>query len=162
MRDKAIVFETGQGKMLSARGSAMFFKATRDSTNGAFSFMERTLPPGGRKPPPHIHTNCEEAFYVLNGEIEFFLGDDRVIGRSGCFVHVPGGVSHTFANVAAAPSRLLILHAPAMDGYFEELQALWSGAAPPSAEEEQALMKRHGMEPGRIKELESQSTFCSS
>ena len=91
MRDKAIVFAAGEGKLLSARGSAIFLKATHASTNGAFSFMERTLPPGGRKPPPHIHTHCEEAFYVLDGEIEFSLGDDTVIGRPGSFVHVPGG-----------------------------------------------------------------------
>jgi len=91
MRDKAIVFEAGEGKLLSARGSTMSFKATRASTNGAFSFMERTLPPRGREPPPHIHTNCEEAFYVLEGEIEFSLDEDTVIGRPGSFVHVPGG-----------------------------------------------------------------------
>jgi quercetin dioxygenase-like cupin family protein len=112
--------------------------------------MERTLPAGGRKPPPHIHTNCEEAFYVLDGEIEFFLGADTVIGRPGSFVLVPGGVSHTFGNAAPVPSRLLIIHAPAMDAYFEELQALWSGTVPPSAEDERALMKRHGMEPGKL------------
>jgi len=151
MRDKASIFEPGEGKLLSARGSAMVFKATRESTNGAFSFMERTLPPGGRKPPPHIHIDCEEAFYVLDGEIEFFLGEETVIGRPGSFVHVPGGVSHTFGNAAIMPSRLLIIHSPAMDTYFEELQALWSGAVLPSADEERALMKRHGMEPGRIK-----------
>src|SRR4029450_4593068 len=142
MRDKAIVFESGEGKVLSARGSTMFFKATRASTNGAFSLMERTLPPGARKPPPHVHTNCEEAFYVRGG--------DPVIGRPVSFVHVPGGVSHTFGNAAAAPSRLLIIHAPAMDAYFEELQTLWSGQLPPSPEDEKALMKRHGMEPGKI------------
>ena len=152
MRDKAIVFESGEGKLLTARGSEMFFKATNASTNGAFSLMERTLPPGGKKPPPHIHTNCEEAFYVLDGEIEFFLGEETVIGRPGSFVHVPGGVSHTFGNVAATMSRLLIIHAPAMDAYFEELQELWSRAAPPAPEEERALMKRHGMEPGQIKQ----------
>jgi quercetin dioxygenase-like cupin family protein len=152
MRDKAIVFEAGEGKVLTARGSTMFFKATRASTNGAFSFMERTLPPGGRKPPPHIHTNCEEAFYVLDGQIEFFLGDDTVVGRPGSFVLVPGGVSHTFGNAAPSASRLLIIHAPAMDAYFEELQALWSGQVPPSREDETALMKRHGMEPGLIRE----------
>lgn len=150
MRDKAIVYEAGEGKVLSARGSTMFFKATHASTNGAFSFMERTLPLGGRKPPPYIHTNCEEAFYILDGELEFFLGDDTVIGRPGSFVLVPGGVPHTFGNVATTPSRLLIIHAPAMDGYFEDLQSLWSGAVPPSAEDERTLMKRHGMEPGRV------------
>jgi quercetin dioxygenase-like cupin family protein len=152
MRDKAIVFDSGEGKLLSARGSAMFFKATHASTNGAFSFMERTLPPGGRKPPPHIHTQCEEAFYVLDGEIEFSLGEEIIVGRPGTFVHVPGGVSHTFGNAAATPSRLLIIHAPAMDPYFEELQELWSRVIPPTAEEERALMQRHGMEPGKVRE----------
>ena len=152
MRDKAIVFNSGEGKVLSARGSAMFFKATHASTNGAFSFMERTLPQGGRKPPPHIHTQCEEAFYVLDGEIEFFLGAETVLGRPGSFVHVPGGVSHTFGNAAATPSRLLIIHAPAMDSYFEKLQELWSGATPPTPEAERALMQRHGMEPGNVRE----------
>jgi hypothetical protein len=67
-------------------------------------------------------------------------------------VHVPGGVSHTFGNVATAPARLLIIHAPAMDSYFEELQVLWSGAVPPGIEEERELMKRHGMEPGKIRD----------
>jgi uncharacterized cupin superfamily protein len=147
MRDKATVLEAGHGKLLTARGSAMFFKATRASTNGAFSLMERTLPPGGRKPPPHIHTNCEEAFYVLDGEVEFALGDTITIGRTGAFVLVPGGVGHTFGNAGTTQARLLIIHAPAMDAYFEELQELWSGEVPPSREDEMKLMRRHGMEP---------------
>ena len=40
------------------------------------------------------------------------------------------------------------LHAPATDAYFVELEALWSGEAPPTPEEERALMARYGMEPG--------------
>jgi len=62
MRDKAIVFEAGEGKLLSARGSAMYFKATHASTNGAFSFMERTLPPGGRKPRRIFIPNAKRRF----------------------------------------------------------------------------------------------------
>src|ERR671918_2222110 len=147
MRDGATVFEAGEGTLLSARGSAMFFKATHASTNGAFSLMERTLPPGGRKPPPHIHTNCEEAFYVLDGEVEFSVGTEVVIGRRDSFVLVPGGVAHTFGNAGAAQARLLVIHAPAMDAYFEELQTLWSKENPPSRDEELTLMQRHGMEP---------------
>lgn len=148
MRDKATVLQAGQGLTCSARGSVMFFKATRTSTNGAFSLMERTLPPGGRKPPPHIHTNCEEAFYVLEGEVEFTLGEESVIGRRDTFVLVPDGVAHTFGNAGSEQARLLVLHAPAMDAYFEELQALWSKEIPPNRDEELALMRRHGMEPG--------------
>jgi uncharacterized cupin superfamily protein len=147
MRDKATVLEAGEGKLLTARGSAMFFKATRASTNGAFSLMERTLPPGGRKPPPHIHVNCEEAFYVLDGEIEFFLGATTNIGRPDTFVLVPGGVAHTFSNAGTTEARLLVIHTPAMDPYFEELQELWSREMPPSRDEEMKLMRRHGMQP---------------
>ncbi len=148
MREKAIVFEASEGsKVLTARGSHMFFKATHASTNGAFSLMERTLPPRGRKPPPHVHTNCKETFYVLDGEVEFSVGEETFLGRRDSFVLVPGGVAHTFGNIGTTQSRLLIIHAPAMDPYFEELQALWSGEVSPSREDEIALMRRHGMEP---------------
>jgi quercetin dioxygenase-like cupin family protein len=147
MRDTATILEAGQGTLLSARGSAMFFKATRASTDGAFSLMERTLPPGGRKPPPHVHTNCEEAFYVLDGEIEFSVGKTTTVGQRDTFVLVPGGVAHTFGNAGTTSARLLIIHAPAMDAYFEELQALWSGDIPPTQDAEMELMRRHGMEP---------------
>ena len=152
MRNEAIVFEADQGKVLTARGSTMVFKAIQASTNGAFSLMEREIPPGGRKPPPHIHTNCEEAFYVLDGEVEFSLGETTVLGRPGVFVLVPGGVAHTFGNAGTAPARLLVIHAPAMDAYFEELHELWSGEVSPSREDEIALMRRHGMEPAMLKE----------
>lgn len=105
MRNEGIVLEAGQGKVLTARGSTMFFKATNASTNGAFSLMERELPPSGRKPPPHIHTSCEEAFYVLDGEVEFSLDSTSFLGRPGSFVLVPGGVAHTFGNAGTTPAR---------------------------------------------------------
>ena len=147
MRDTATILEAGQGTLLSARGSAMFFKATRASTDGAFSLMERTLPPGGRKPPAHVHTNCEEAFYVLDGEVEFSLGETTTVGRRDTFVLVPGKVVRTFANAGTTPARLLVIHAPEMDVYFEELQALWSGDIPPTYDAEIESMHRLGMEP---------------
>jgi uncharacterized cupin superfamily protein len=92
--------------------------------------------------------NCEEAFYVLEGEVEFSLGETTTIGRPDTFVLVPGGVvAHTFGNAGKTQARLLVIHAPAMDAYFEDLQELWSGEIPPSREDEVELMQRHGMEP---------------
>jgi hypothetical protein len=41
-----------------------------------------------------------------------------------------------------------VLHAPAMDAYFEELHKLWSSDQPPSREVELDLMSRYGMPPG--------------
>jgi mannose-6-phosphate isomerase-like protein (cupin superfamily) len=141
------VFGPGEGRRHEARGSVMFFKATADSTDGRFSLMERTLPPAGRMPPPHAHVNCDEAYYVLDGMVTFLLaGEERIAGRD-TFVLVPAGTGHTFGNTSAEPARLLVMHSPALDGYFAELETLWSGATPPSVDDERALMLRYGMEP---------------
>jgi hypothetical protein len=45
------------------------------------------------------------------------------------------------------PAHVLVLHAPALDDYFRELDELWSGGATPSREDELRLMRRHGMQP---------------
>ena len=133
--------------MLTARGSVMAFKALGAQTGGDFSLMERTLPPGGRTPPAHRHTNCSEAFFVLDGTITFWIDASELIGSPGDFVLVPRGLAHTFGNQSSAPARLLVLHAPAADGYFEELHKLWAGDQPPEREQERELMSRYGMEP---------------
>lgn len=64
------------------------------------------------------------------------------------FVLVPRGAAHTFGNGGDQPARLLVLHAPAMDAYFADLDALWSRPDQPTPDEERALMARYGMEPG--------------
>jgi quercetin dioxygenase-like cupin family protein len=142
-----IHFGSGEGLRREARGSEMWFKATAATTGGRLSLMERTLPPGGRMPPPHRHSGNEEAYFVLDGVVEFRVGGDVLAGGPGTFVLVPSGEAHTFGNTTASPARLLVLHAPALDAYFEDLEALWAEAEPPDKEDELALMRRHGMEP---------------
>jgi mannose-6-phosphate isomerase-like protein (cupin superfamily) len=141
------IVPSGQGRLLTARGNVMAFKAVAAQTGGDFSLMERTVPPGARTPPPHRHVNCSEAFFVLEATITFWLDSAQLAGRAGDFLLVPRGAAHTFGNQGAEPARLLVLHAPAMDAYFAELDALWSGAEPPAPEAERELMSRYGMEP---------------
>jgi uncharacterized cupin superfamily protein len=109
--------------------------------------MERTVPPGAHTPPPHRHVNCSEAFFVLDGTITFWLDAAELAGGPGDFLLIPRGAGHTFGNRSSEPARLLVLHAPAMDAYFAELDALWSGPEPPTPEAERELMCRYGMEP---------------
>jgi mannose-6-phosphate isomerase-like protein (cupin superfamily) len=116
----------------TARGSVMWFKALAEQDGGDLSVMERTLPPRGRRPPAHRHTNCSEAYFVLEQE---------------AFVLVPRGAAHTFGNAGAVEARVLVIHAPAMDAYFAELHGLWNREVPPSPDEERALMARFGMVP---------------
>jgi mannose-6-phosphate isomerase-like protein (cupin superfamily) len=142
------VIPAGKGsKVLSARGSVMVFKAIADETSGDFSLMERTLPPKGRRPLPHRHVAASEAFFVLDGTVTVVVEDTELAVGPEEFVLVPRGSAHTFGNSGDEPARLLVLHAPAMDAYFADLDALWSRPNPPTPEEERALMSRHGMEP---------------
>ena len=125
----------------------MFFKALAEHDDGDFSLMERTLPPGGRRPPPHRHTNCSEAYFVLDGEISVTLEDQELtVGPEG-FVLIPRGTAHTFGNASEHPARLLVIHAPAMDAYFAGLHDLWNRSEPPTVDEERQLMARFGMDP---------------
>jgi mannose-6-phosphate isomerase-like protein (cupin superfamily) len=125
----------------------MLFKALAEQDDGDLSLMERTLPPGGRRPPPHRHTNCSEAYFVLDGEVTVVLeGEDLTLGVEQ-FVLVPRGTAHTFGNAGGVEARLLVMHAPAMDAYFAGLHELWNRAEPPTTDEERALMARFGMEP---------------
>jgi quercetin dioxygenase-like cupin family protein len=140
-------WDAGEGLRREARGSEMWFKATASQTQGRFSLMERTLPPGGRMPPAHSHIGNDEAYFVLDGDVEFRVADDVFIGSTGTFVLVPAGETHTFGNTRDEPARLLVLHAPALDGYFKDLEQLWAAPDPPHRDEELALMKRHGMNP---------------
>jgi mannose-6-phosphate isomerase-like protein (cupin superfamily) len=141
------ILARGEGqKRYSARGSIMLFKALAEQDDGDFSLMERTLPPGGRRPPPHRHTNCSEAYFVLDGTVSVTVDDEELTLGHEEFVLVPRGTRHTFGNASKSQSRLLVIHAPAMDAYFAGLHDLWNRGEVPSPDEERALMARFGME----------------
>jgi mannose-6-phosphate isomerase-like protein (cupin superfamily) len=143
----ARVLGRGEGEeRYTARGSVMLFKALAEQDGGDLSLMERTLPPGGRRPPPHRHGNCSEAYFVLDGLVSVTVeAEELTVGAEG-FVLVPRGTAHTFGNAADREARLLVIHAPAMNAYFAGLHDLWNRAEPPSPDEERALMARFGMD----------------
>jgi len=137
----------GEGQeRYTARGSVMFFKAMAERDDGDLSLMERTLPVGGRRPPSHRHTNCSEAYFVLDGLVSIVVEDAELIVETEGFVLVPRGTAHTFGNAGTEEARLLVIHAPAMDAYFAGLHELWNCDESPTPDEERARMARFGME----------------
>jgi quercetin dioxygenase-like cupin family protein len=72
--------------------------------------------PGEEGPDPHIHRQHSDAFYVLEGEVDFALGPDitRIKGGPGTFAAAPPGVVHTFKNSSDATAIFLNVHAPSM------------------------------------------------
>jgi uncharacterized cupin superfamily protein len=72
-----------------------------------------TLQPHREGPELHVHSDEDDSFYVLEGELTFIHDDDEVVAGPGTFVLVPPGVPHTFANRGDAVVRMLNVHAPA-------------------------------------------------
>jgi quercetin dioxygenase-like cupin family protein len=126
-------------------GTELSIKAAERETGGAYSLIEAGVPQGGLGPLPHRHLDREESFFVLEGEIDFRVGDDTIRGTRGSFLLVPRGVVHTFSNAGSAPARILLVHSPSFEGYFAELGAL---AASGTGDQDAvaALMKKWGMD----------------
>ena len=110
----------GSGRMYWGPGDLYTFLVTGEETGGAYFAMEALVPPGGG-PPPHIHTNEDETFYVLEGDVTFRLGDEQVSAGPGDFVHVPRGTVHNFHNGAQTSARIILTFTPSgIERFFEE------------------------------------------
>ncbi|MFD9881025.1 cupin domain-containing protein [Streptomyces alboflavus] len=111
---------SGEGRSLWVVGDTYTIKAGGDSTNGAFALIEASVPPGGG-PPPHVHGREDEAFYLLDGELEVLAGRTTTRARVGDFLYLPRGIVHGFTNPGVTPARMLILTAPAgFERFFAE------------------------------------------
>jgi quercetin dioxygenase-like cupin family protein len=103
-----------------------------EQSGGALSVIDNTLPARWAGPPLHHH-EFDEAFYVLDGEITFQVGDGLFAARRGAVAFAPGGVAHTLANLGDAPARYLLLCTPAgFEAYFGRLAAEAAGEDPPA------------------------------
>jgi quercetin dioxygenase-like cupin family protein len=90
-----------------APGEGIPVKADRPE----LSLLEITFDPGSSV-DPHFHKRHSDSFYVLEGEVEFHVGDEVVHGTPGTYVLAPPDVVHWFRNVSDAPVRMLNLHTP--------------------------------------------------
>ena len=148
-----VIRKPAQGRTIAVVGDVYRFLATGEDTNGKYALWEAIVPPGGG-PPPHVHSREEEGFYVLEGEITFQIGDERVVATAGMFANMPVGTPHSFKNESSRPAKMLISVAPAglEQMFFEVGVPLPEGATtalPPTKEEIEKLLAvapRYGIE----------------
>lgn len=108
---------TATDRMVWSFNMLMDLKATAAETGGALTVIDTRLT-AASNPPMHVHRHADEAFYILEGEIEFFLGDDlSKTAVSGDFVFGPRGVPHRF-EVRSPQARMLILGTPGGSEHF--------------------------------------------
>jgi quercetin dioxygenase-like cupin family protein len=101
--DSPIALRQGEGE----RAGMTAIKAARPE----LSLLEFELQPGAGA-SPHFHKGHSDSFFVLEGEVEFHVGDEVVHATPGSYVLAPPNVVHWFRNVSDAPVRMLNLHTP--------------------------------------------------
>src|SRR5262245_22687543 len=143
----------GEGRTIAVVGDVYRFLAVGEDTNGKYAAWEAIVPPGGG-PPPHVHSREEEGFYVLEGEITFQVGAQRIVAKTGMFANMAVGTPHSFKNESSQPAKMLIWVAPAgLEKMFFEFGvpvAPGTTTAPPPTQEELekllAVVPRYGIE----------------
>ncbi|MFD1861424.1 cupin domain-containing protein [Planococcus chinensis] len=102
----------------------------------------------GLEPPPHTHTNEDEDFFLLEGEVTYMIGGEVIHATPGTYVHAPKGVQHTFSVKTDKAKVLTYLHPAGLEKFFKE----WSvpipenrtAIQPPSSDEMQQLLSAAG------------------
>jgi quercetin dioxygenase-like cupin family protein len=150
--DTGVLF-AGEGRSIWVVGDRYTIKAGGVDTGGAFALIEALVPPGNG-PPPHIHGREDEAFYVLEGEVQFHADGRAFTATSGAWVTLARGSLHQFKNIGSTPARMLILVTPSgLENYFLEVgrDASGNGSEPvvPTPEDFEKLLQsapKYGLE----------------
>jgi len=114
-----VLMKKGEGETLNVMGCGVKFVCGAEQTGKKWSLMENTLV-RGMGPPPHQHA-WDEAYYVIEGEVRFQLGERVEVLGQGDFLYAPANALHGF-QCASDKATMLIFDAPAhTEDFFREV-----------------------------------------
>jgi len=88
---------------------------TAEQTGGVLSIIEITEPPGSEG-PLHVHHREDETFWILDGDVTFEVGGERIETGPGAAVFGPRNIPHRFESKHGA--RMVWVLTP---GGFEDM-----------------------------------------
>lgn len=103
MKRDVIITNRAQIAPLQVFGEEITILASHGQTGSYEVYLHDA--PQGVGPPHHSHP-WDEAFYVIDGSVDFVCGDVAKTVNAGGFVHVPAGTVHTF-RYASSTARVL-------------------------------------------------------
>ena len=116
----ATIVKAGERPTLNILGMPLRMLCEADETGGSWSLFEEEVPLG-MGPPPHRH-DWDEAYYILDGEIDFEVDGESVKSGKGDFNYLPRNTVHGFKGASASPAHVLIFASPAHGSeFFREL-----------------------------------------
>lgn len=125
-----ILVRPGEGRSYAMGGISAVFKADEAESANQYSISEWWLDPYTQGPGAHSHPE-DDAFYVLEGTMSFFIDGEWVDCPKGSFVLAPSGCTHDFQNRGGTRAGVLNISAP---GGFEHNMGMivdWFAQHPP-------------------------------
>lgn len=123
MSAKPVIRMPAENEGVTLGGQPMVFLVTAKDTRHT-SMFDWTIPPKFAT-GFHVHRVQEETFYMLEGECEWWVGDQMVRATRGTYLFVPPGVPHNITNVGGQPARVLMtVSPPGHENYFRKLAEL--------------------------------------
>src|ERR1700684_1768482 len=83
-----IAMRKDEGEAIWAFGVLATIKASSETTEGRVAVIEH-LGPQGAGSPLHVHRREDEWFYVIEGEVKFWVGGQVIDAPAGSFVYGP-------------------------------------------------------------------------
>jgi quercetin dioxygenase-like cupin family protein len=139
-----VTVKAGEGKKLNVLGMPLRFLCDADDTAGAWSLMEEEIPVG-LGPPPHRH-DWDEAYYVIEGALDFEIDGKQVRIERSDFAYLPRNTVHAFKGASPSPTRVLIFAAPAHSSAFFEDVNREVRMVPDDLAKVPSIGQRHGIE----------------
>ena len=132
-----------EGTRLELMGDAVRIILRCEDTGGSLSLVQqRSLPGAGI--PLHINTREDEVFQVLEGRVEFHVGEQTITAERGTVVHVPKDLPHSFRIVGTDAALLQIMMLPGgLEKMVEEIVEL---PKPPERQKIAAICERYGVQ----------------
>lgn len=111
MAETVVVREPGSGRGTWSMNS--LFEHLLEAAPGSDGIgVALVTQPPGIATPLHRHTRESEAFYVLEGCLDYQAGEQLHRLSAGWFIHLPAGVAHAFRIRGDSPARLLAIVDP--------------------------------------------------
>jgi quercetin dioxygenase-like cupin family protein len=107
----ALALAEGEGEALWFGDGLATIKASGEATGGHCTVIE-VLAPQGNGPPLHVHRREDEWFYVVEGELLFWVDGQKIKVGPNAFVFAPRNLPHTF-TVTSQTARYVVVAQPA-------------------------------------------------
>jgi mannose-6-phosphate isomerase-like protein (cupin superfamily) len=126
---------TTDKEILNWMGELAIIHVSGKETGGRFSLVELYATREGEV-PLHVHHNEDEGFYIIEGEMTFYIGDRTVKGKAGDFVFAPKDMPHRYTVDNPGHARVLMTFSPAgFEGFVRATSEPATSMTPPPVEE---------------------------